>query len=158
MLLQVCEVHWYETPVSLRRKMARVRIHGFCISPGGVGSREGPLALLSTQDPYIKVATSRTLGKGGHAAVCPSVSMNKATIPPSINQESRGFLSLKVKVTLRQGTGSIPRTLFLQDVLILNLFTPYLQKTQDPQCELSFWFDVQIFLSRSIKRHERTSR
>lgn len=71
----------YEAAVSLRRKMARVGIHGFHISPGEVGSREDPLALLSTQDPYVKVATSRTLDKGGHASVCPSISMNKAQQP-----------------------------------------------------------------------------
>lgn len=71
----------YQVSVSLRRKMARVGVHEFHISPGGVGSREDPLALLSTQDPYVKVATSRTLDKGGHAPVCPSVSMNKAQQP-----------------------------------------------------------------------------
>lgn len=44
----------------------------------GVGSREHPVASLSMQDFYVKVATSRTLDRGGHESVFPNVSMNKA--------------------------------------------------------------------------------
>lgn len=65
--------------------------------------------------------------------------------------------NLKVKVTLRKRTGKIPRKLFLQDILIPNLLSSHLQKTQDPKCKLRIWFDVQIFLNHSINRHELTS-
>lgn len=65
--------------------------------------------------------------------------------------------SLKVKVTLRKRTGKIPRKQFLQDILILNLLSSHLQRTQDPKCKLRFWFDVQIFLNHSVTRLELTS-
>lgn len=39
----------------------------------------------------------------------------------SINQVGKIFLKFKVKVSLRKRTGKIPRKLFLQDILILNL-------------------------------------
>lgn len=72
-------------------------------------------------------------------------------------RKGKYFSSLKLKVTLGKRTGKIPRKLFLQDILILNLLFSHLQRTQDPKCKLRFRFDVQIFLNHSVTRHELTS-